>query len=630
MGNKIWDSMRSVKAILIACRMKYVLLFLSSLFPSLLLADNVTVEQAKSLATNFFKSSAQTRSTSTSPQIQLIWNGEDANTRSTGTEPAFYVFNRTDQKGFIIVSGDDITMPVLGYSFKNEFKSEEMPINLKDWLKSVREQINDARKRNVKPSAKTRQIWNNASSSIGTVERQLETAKWNQSSPYDFYCPMVNGRKAVTGCVATALAIVMRYHQWPDKGDGTLPSYQYEVNGIMRTQQGHKLEKAYNWSNMRLNYEEYTNNYNQPGAKDVAQLIYDCGVMSEATYTSKETGAYTQTAVQGLFTYMKYRKDVQLLYRKWYADTEWNRMLKQEIKTNGPVLYAGQSSGGGHQFVLDGYTSNGYFGVNWGWGGSANGYFLVSDLNPYETGIGGGSGGGFNEYQSAVFGLKKADRDSDFAELMMLGPGTNSNTGVTFNGLSSNETAFTPGKYFTVTAGYCWNRGFNHFNGEIILSLVDEEGYLKEDISNTVQLELDSGWGSLRTFNCRISVALSGGDRIWLRYRSENTPEWQRMPNEEGTVSEIIVMDPEAEKSIEESTSFSYSKTDKVIVLKTKHNVTYQLTSPQGSEIQSGKTTSNNLEIRINTGEFTPGTYTLSLQKGSDKKELTFVIGKQQ
>lgn len=629
MGNKIWDSMRSVKAILIACRMKYVLLFLSSLFPSLLLADNVTVEQAKSLATNFFKSSAQTRSTSTSPQIQLIWNGEDASTRSTGTEPAFYVFNRTDQKGFIIVSGDDITMPVLGYSFKNEFKSEEMPINLKDWLKSVREQINDARKRNVKPSAKTRQIWNNASSSIGTVERQLETAKWNQSSPYDFYCPMVNGRKAVTGCVATALAIVMRYHQWPDKGDGILPPYQYEVNGTMRTQQGHTLGKAYNWSNMRLNYEEYTNNYNQPGAKDVAQLIYDCGVMSEATYTSNETGAYTHIAVKGLFTYMKYRKDVQLLNREWYADTEWNRMLKQEIKTNGPVLYAGQSSSGAHQFVLDGYTSNGYFGVNWGWGGSANGYFLVSDLNPYETGIGGGSGGGFNKYQSAVFGLKKADGDSETKDFLLLQAGYSTDQ-KKYDGLSTEETNFQPNKNFYVTAAFFWNMGFNNFNGELIFSLVDNEGNVKENISNPYSISLQPRYGSGYTSPCRISTALSGGDRIWLRYRSESTPEWQRMPSATGTVSEIIVMDPEDEKSIEESTSFSYNKTNKVIVLKTKYNVTYQLTSPQGSEILSGKTTSNNLEIRINTGEFTPGTYTLSLQKGSDKKELTFVIGKQQ
>lgn len=628
MGNKIWDSMRSVKAILIACRMKYVLLFLSSLFPSLLLADNVTVEQAKSLATNFFKSSAQTRSTSSSPQIQLIWNGEDASTRSTGTEPAFYVFNRTDQKGFIIVSGDDITMPVLGYSFKNEFKSEEMPINLKDWLKSVREQINDARKRNVKPSEKTRQIWNNASSSIGTVERQLETAKWNQSSPYDFYCPTVNGRKAVTGCVATALAIVMRYHQWPDKGDGTLPSYQYEVNGIMRTQQGHKLEKAYNWSNMRLNYEEYTNNYNQPGAKDVAQLIYDCGVMSEATYTSEATGAITKDAIRGLFTYMKYRKDVQFLNRDWYTDAQWNSMLRQEIKTNGPVLFSGRSPEGGHLFVLDGYTSNGYFGVNWGWGGSANGYFLVSDLNPYETGI-GGSGGGFNEYQSAAFGLKKADGDSETKDFLILQAGYSADQ-QKYDGLSTEETNFQPNKNFYVTAAFFWNRGFNDFNGELIFSLVDNEGNVKENISNPYPISLQTGYGAGYTSPCRISTALSGGDRIWLRYRSESTPEWQRMPSATGTVSEIIVMDPEAEKSIEESTSFSYNKTDKVIVLKTKYNVTYQLTSPQGSEILSGKTTSNNLEIRINTGEFTPGTYTLSLQKGSDKKELTFVIGKQQ
>lgn len=148
--------------------MRYILLILCSLFSSLLLADNVTVEQARSLALNFLRTNAQTRGTS--PQVRLVWNGEDASTRTT-EEPAFYVFNRTDDSGFIIVSGDDIAMPVLGYSFKNNFKAEAMPPNLKEWLAELRRQINDARRKNVTASARTAQYWKNASASIYSIWR---------------------------------------------------------------------------------------------------------------------------------------------------------------------------------------------------------------------------------------------------------------------------------------------------------------------------------------------------------------------------------------------------------------------------------------------------------------------------
>lgn len=129
--------------------MRNILFILCCFFSGLLLADNVTVEQAQSLAANFFRASTQTRSAS--PQLQLVWDGEDPSTRTSATEPAFYVFNRTDSKGFIIVAGDDVAMPVLGYSFENSFKTENMPANLKNWLLGLKGQINEARNNHLLP-----------------------------------------------------------------------------------------------------------------------------------------------------------------------------------------------------------------------------------------------------------------------------------------------------------------------------------------------------------------------------------------------------------------------------------------------------------------------------------------------
>lgn len=602
-------------------KMKHILLLACSLIPSLLFADNVTVEQAQSLATHFFQASAQTRSIS--PQVQLVWNGEELNTR-TSAEPAFYVFNRTDEKGFIILSGDDIAMPVLGYSFKNSFTADNMPMNLKEWLQEIRKQINFARSRKLTASAETEQSWKNIYASIGKTELQLETAQWNQDEPYNKDCPTVNGKRAVTGCVATALAIVMRYYQWPDKGVGILPSYNYPLGSWTRTQPGHALGYAYNWDRMPLKYER--GNYSPEEAQAVATLMFDCGVMSKATYSDDETGAYTQDAVQALVTYMKYSKNARILERDWYATDKWVSMLKQEIRTNGPVLYGGSSESGGHQFVFDGYTSTDYFGVNWGWGGYMNGYYRVSALDPSGTGIGGGTGG-YRYNQSAVFGLKKAEGDSELMDFLMLGKGRDRVTGKEYNGLSTDEVNFETGKSFYITVAYFWNVGFNTFKGELILSLVDEEGNWKEDIcKSAVITEVLPGEGMGQILSCKIAQPLSEGDRVWLRYRGINSLEWKRMPTQEGTVSEIIVK-PADGKSISESTSFSYNKATKIILLKTKKNVSYTVTSITGGQVLSGTADASN-EIRIDAGTLAAGKYTLILQKGDSRKELTFVTGK--
>lgn len=166
------------------------------------------------MALSFWKSAPITRGGT--PSLQLAFDSESIATRSSGLEPAYYVFDNAGGPGFVIVAGDDVAMPVLGYSFEYEFSKDNLPVNLKEWLEYMRCEVNEARRSGTKAEAVVTRAWGSLATGNPVVE--LETAKWNQERPYNMLCPTINGKFSYTGCTITALAIVMRYHQWPEKG----------------------------------------------------------------------------------------------------------------------------------------------------------------------------------------------------------------------------------------------------------------------------------------------------------------------------------------------------------------------------------------------------------------------------
>ena len=149
--------------------------------------------------------------------------------RAVGEAPAYYVFGCTDSEGFVIVAGDDAVMPVLGYSFDSSFPQTDLPVNLKLWLQGISEEIAEKRRAPTYGSTQSNSLaqrWTTVRAGQAVVE--LETAKWDQANPYNWLCPHIAGKETYTGCTATATAIVMRYHQWPKAGSGTLPGLHYE------------------------------------------------------------------------------------------------------------------------------------------------------------------------------------------------------------------------------------------------------------------------------------------------------------------------------------------------------------------------------------------------------------------
>ncbi|GFZ40431.1 thiol protease/hemagglutinin PrtT [Bacteroides nordii] len=532
--------------------MKCFLFLVFCCIPFSFFAKNVDVITAEKIA-KFVLTGADTQTRTNEIGVSLIWTGEDMCTRTNGF-PAYYVFNKVGGNGFVIVSGDDIIKPILAYSYANSFHIENMPDNLRSWMAYYREQINWARKENIVSDEETIGIWERLRDEIDSAKNSeevlIETALWDQTAPYNLLCPTINGTQAPTGCVATALAIVMKYNRWPDQGSGM--TFQYTTKQYKQTLSA-TYNIVYDWDNMLNKYEK--GNYSTDQAEAVSQLMYHCGVFSEMDYTPRSSGALTLTAMGGMVRYMKYDKSMTLQSREWYTEAEWNGLLKKELDAGRLIIYGGSNSKEeGHQFVLDGYKQNDYH-VNWGWGGTANGYYSLSALDPDSQGVGGNTGGGFTVGQDAVIGVKKSEEGSGYCDNLAFMSGS-TESGEMFSGLTTTETNFIPRVRFTVKAGFYINYGIRNFSGAIVLALVDKHGNIKEFITREVSVNsLKIGYGSGNVFSCSIANIPEEGDRIWMMYKSQDGNEWKRIRGDRDTITEIIVK--ELPVSVVENVDFS-------------------------------------------------------------------------
>ena len=575
-------------------------------------AGNVTEQQARRVAVAFFQSAPQTRVSES--DLRLIRDSESSLTRSGGAAPAYYVFDNVSGGGFVIVAGDDVASPVLGYSFTEEFPEGTLPPNIQDWLDGLREEINAARRGGWEAEAAVTRAWQNTRS--GDVVVDLETARWDQDAPYNQLCPTSRNMRTLTGCTATALAIIMRYHQWPEKGVGTLPAYNTTTNGL--TIPALQLGHAYDWDNMPL---DYGRSYTQAQAQAVATLMRDCGYLLKSDYGTDATSAYVDKVLL-LAEYMGYDKGITCEIRDTYSSAEWYEKMQNELDNHRPVLYSGANDEGGHAFVLDGYTTDNYYSVNWGWSGYCNGYFLLSALDP--EGQGAGGSGSYNVGQAAIVGIQK-DQGGEYVENIRFYP--YDVEGVLYNGFSIQST-ITTNQPFYFSAGMFINMGQQAFNGEVLFAMTDKNGQFVEELG-TLTLELDpsymTGWSKIQA---TITAPIQKGYRLRAYYRSENTPEWTlvRGNDEEGCVWEYILLD---EYTIEQSTSFTYNKNDRKIYLTVSNGISVSLTDANGKAYNQ-TIRREGTSVTVNAILLPVGTYTLTLQRGNEQKDLRFTIGKAQ
>ena len=228
----------------------------------------------------------------------------------------------------------------------------------------------------------------------------LIKSKWDQGAPYNNECPEIRGQHCFTGCVATSMAQVLNYFKYPEFGSGTasvsVGTERYTIDFS---------ERAFDWDNMLDNYVSGT--YNDSQASAVAYLMKACGFSVDMAYGLEASGASSQNIANAFVKYFNYDPSVTFEARLSYSGSEWDEKIYNSLKAGSPVIYNGNDLSVGHSFICDGYDGNGYYHINWGWGGMSDGYFLLNALNPEALGTGGGEGGGFNFLQGAVLNLKK-------------------------------------------------------------------------------------------------------------------------------------------------------------------------------------------------------------------------------
>lgn len=334
-------------------------------------AKVVNEETAQSIVKSFMASKGMSAGDMVLQQPSSQSNPSRVQSQSAGT-PAYYIFSGTDNNDFVIVSADDIARPILGYSLGSVDDRSDMPPAMKGWLDEMERQIIEARESGVAQSERIASQW--LSPERGEVVKQLNTAKWNQGYPYNQQCPWYEDERCLTGCTSTAYAILMKYYGNPSGGKGFTPGY-YTSKGLYIPPRD--VNHTYDWNSMPLEYK--TGGYTFEQANSVAQLMADIGAALRSDYGNMETTAHNNKGA----VFVHFGINVGNIRKKAdFTTDEWNALLKAELDNDRPVLYnaTSEQGSGGHAFIIDGYTDQDYFCINWGWGGNYDGAYSLDAL----------------------------------------------------------------------------------------------------------------------------------------------------------------------------------------------------------------------------------------------------------
>lgn len=306
-------------------------------------------------------------------------------------------------KGVVFISKDDDIEPVLGIS-DEDFDVNNMPCGMKWWLNTANKSLERMKAKGITYSA-------NPMAASGRPTYFIKTY-WNQDKPFNNLCPQINGSAAPTGCIATAMAQIMKYYQYPatSKGTGIYSVTTYkDKNDKDGTTKWYKRElgHTYQWTAMLSSYGIVSEDENDA----VATLMADAGAASQMNYQANGSGTIAWYAAKGFAENFRYDSlAISCLQRDFYTDAEWMELVRKEMEAKQPVLYCGSDEiDGGHAFLLDGIQEDGKVHVNWGWGKSGDGWFDIDVLRPNITGF---TGEGFNIGQSMVLGFKKQETPS--------------------------------------------------------------------------------------------------------------------------------------------------------------------------------------------------------------------------
>lgn len=486
------------------CLLILLSLFWGTLYP--LFAENVSVDKALQIASNFTKRIAEQQLRSNQP-LQLAYTAQST-LRSGAPDAYYYVFN--SGKGFIIVSGDDRAYPILGYSTSGNFSYEEAPDNMKWWLQEYANQIQFAHSSGIEQDTEVKQQWQELQAGTGMRSLRslvkLETALWEQHSPFNDQCPMVSGQRSVTGCVATAMAIIMKYHQYPQQGTGSYSytdKYEHTYSASFAT--------TYDWNSM---LDDYTSgSYTPEQGQAVAKLMYHCGVSCDMAYDPSGSSAILGKAAIALPKYFGYDAGACAMVRDGHPADEWASIIQEELNNNRPVAYGGQSGNYGHAFVLAGYDNSNQYYVNWGWGKKYdgtdyNGWFPLSALTL--------DGTTYSYQQDMVLRIQKPAGGEPLYRIVI----ANSNPGVS-KGMILGSTPLRPDNFMVEVSSLVVECS-GPFSAVASIAHISSAGEIKSIVSGShFRLNIDSPdqtYNEIKWPNCKITEQIESGDQLCMVY----------------------------------------------------------------------------------------------------------------
>jgi len=444
------------------------------------------------------------------------------NLRSDKTNNApYYAFNL--EQGYVIVSGDDEMTELVGYAENGFFDAENVPPQMQLWLDGYAEYVAAVQS----GKAKARKILLSDSPSV--VVEPLVTTKWNQDAPFNNFAPEYtddnnNTQRCATGCAATAMAQIMKFHNWPEQGVGHY-SYEHQSFGTISS---NFSEHVYDWTNM---IDRYNNGeYSSEQADAVALLMKDCGVSLNMNY-GPVSGASIYSYYPAFKNYFRYSS--RTVNRSGCETAEFTKIITDELQEGRPLIYCGTGEDGGHAFVVDGYDTNYFLHVNWGWGGYSDGYFDMNYMDPTGLGIGGGSGA-FKWNQGIVLArpLKDGVEPYEFIQQLCFVPYDDVKGGI----FCEQEMPANKGDDVTILLRNTANLSGESFFGSLNVGVFDDSGALvtmgnEERIENNNGDLLEFQSGSLYSVDLPMTLNTAGiadGNYIVRAMSKANGDVWRK------------------------------------------------------------------------------------------------------
>lgn len=507
-----------------------LLLFAGSLLiPMVVMAGPRSFQQAKAIA----EKQAALLGVTIDQKAMTKARKQGSKGEITLSQESYYVFPNANSKGFTIVSGDDRLPEIVGYSSQGSYDENNLPEGFISFMEAYQNLYNKVNLGDAEALKNLAEIkaWRNkknaSAASTSAVAPLLGNIEWDQTSPYNNMCPKYDSvHVAATGCVATAMAQVMAYYKYPKQLKADIPGYVNRWNGIpMEIPTITREEGIYDWDNMLPKYNKEANATQQQ--KDaVAKLMYHCGAAVQMTYGPESAAAVSASK---LAKYFGYDADLMMdLSRSSFTLDKWMQIIDTELAAGRPVLYGGQASDGGHQFVCDGKDGEGLYHINWGWSGSQNGYFDLSLLNPEKGGTGSGnSTEGYNRLCSMTIGIAPDNGVVD-APLATVPDIKAMNYG--FLETTTKDTRENPDEAFDFWLDYgLGNQTYQAFSGYVALGILQEDGSYRI-VSQKAHINVDpipgEGMISVVDVNFRVNEAFEVGTVTLCPLYSKDGENW--------------------------------------------------------------------------------------------------------